>query len=94
MPILGVIGSYLYLAAWFGWKSAYTIMKYFSVFLFLLIYPTVEKQLPTWASTTVDILILSALAYLVYRLGKFILRQFNVLKFRVNNYIIQLKNRR
>lgn len=94
LPIVGVIGSYLYLAAWFGWKLAYTIMKYFSVFLFLLFYPALEHELPTWASTTINIFVLSIVVYMVYRVGKFLFKHFQILRFRFISYTSRLKNRR
>lgn len=94
MPCLGIIASYLYLAAWMGWKRSFQTMKYVVVVLFIFFYPVAEKLLPTWAVKTINILFLLGLVYLVYRLGKFTIRQFKVLKRRFETYTTRMRNKR
>lgn len=95
LPCIGLVGSYLYLSAWFGWKKSFYILLYFVAYLVLMGYFLLNHLLPKWADNTIIILTLSIVGYFCYRsinrIIKTMIYRYKGIRSRLNTYRIRSK---
>lgn len=95
LPCIGLVGSYLYLSAWFGWKKSFYILLYFVAYLVLMGYFLLNHLLPKWADNTIIILTLSIIGYFCYRsinrIIKTMIYRYKGIRSRLNTYRIRSK---
>lgn len=95
LPGLGLLSSYLYLSAWFGWKKSFYILLYFMGYLILMGYFLLNHLLPKWLDNTIVIVTLSIVGYLCYRsinrIVKTMIYRYKGIRSRINTYRIRSK---
>lgn len=95
LPCIGLVSSYLYLSAWFGWKKSFYILLYFVAYLVLMGYFLLNHLLPKWADNTIIILTLSIVGYFCYRsinrIIKTMIYRYKGIRSRLNTYRIRSK---
>lgn len=95
LPCIGLVGSYLYLSAWFGWKKSFYVLLYFVAYLVLMGYFLLNHLLPKWADNTIIILTLSIVGYFCYRsinrIIKTMIYRYKGIRSRLNTYRIRSK---
>jgi hypothetical protein len=95
LPCIGLISSYLYLSAWFGWKKSFYILLYFVGYLILMGYFLLNHLLPKWVDNIIITLTLSIVGYFCYRIINRIIKtmiyRYKGIKSRINTYSIRSK---
>ena len=97
LPCIGVVSSYLYLSAWFGWKKSFYILLYFTGYLAVMGYFLLKHLLPKWAENTIMIITFSIIGFLCYRIIdriiKIMIYHYKSFKIRIKSYKIRKKRR-
>jgi len=95
LPCIGLISSYLYLSAWFGWKKSFYIILYLVAYLIFMGYFLLNHLLPKWVDNTIIILTVSVISYFCYRIINRIIKTMiyrcKGIKSRINTYVIRNK---
>jgi len=93
LPCAGVLSSYFYLAAWFGWKRGFQILIYIAGYFMFMGYFVLKNSLPKWLDYTITILILVFIGYSCYRIIKYLISLMKNIKIRFKAYRMRNKNR-